>query len=103
MLRLTLSDFAGDRLKEAALQRQADYENRLAIYHQALTDRRAKTEELKARSQELWKKRELFAWFLSLFPRIAHSSSLTPSKPRIALANDKEHILYAGSEGERLH
>jgi hypothetical protein len=102
MIRLTLSDFAGDRLKASAFQRQSDYENQLAIYNQILTDRQVKAKRLKAKSQELWKKRELFAWFLSLFPRIAHSSSLTPSKPRMALANDKEHILYAGSEGERV-
>jgi hypothetical protein len=101
MIRLTLSDFAGDRLKAAAFKRQADYESRLAEYNRRIQTKQDRAKELKEASKIAFSEGKIFRWLINLLARLFHALSINPFKPRIAIAGNQENILYAGSRGEQ--
>jgi hypothetical protein len=102
MIRLTLSDFAGDSLRAAATQRQTDYEARYASYEREIAEKENKAIRLKATSKQRWDEGRVGGWLISFFPRIFHFLAPNPSPPRMARAEEREYVWAAGAVGEQV-
>jgi hypothetical protein len=98
---IALSDHAADKAQLAADKRRSDYEAQVTQYNRLTAQRERKAVELWAKSQTIWNEKRYFAWFFSLFARLAHACSPKPARARMALADDQERAWLAGSEGER--
>lgn len=101
MIEVTLSDHTADQSNIAAAKRKSDYEAAQERFATAMAAREAKGDALRSTSREKFNDRKYGAWLLSLFLRMAHMVSGSPSAPRMVDASREEIVWNAGGEGEQ--
>jgi hypothetical protein len=102
MQEIKLSDHAADQLYAAARQREAAMEQSLARYKSALAAREQKSDALRGQAARAAGEKRLFAWLWHLARWAFHAAfAAKPTRPMLALPDEREHVWAAGSEGEQ--